>query len=460
VSLWDETQTKVVSIITDSSTERLATDSKVKGVSTGEWLPAGKLNMAAGAETPLLVDIAGNLKVRSQVLTDEGGFQDSFGGTTLGPTWTVVAGAGTSYSVANGLLVINGGTTANSEIVISRELDYLPIRLYCDALISQRIANQDIYIEFADNAVPASDTQYARYHFNGTNSQIVLCETQAHTGTGGQESATVTTIKTSVEGDFIINMSETSTNFSYGNDVQDLREAVAEFSDKVPDIYAKMWVRFRIKNGAIAPASSTSLSISNVKLANYNRLEIGTMDEGEPVKVKIVKFPTGNLGGYVDDEVTYNIEQSKAFFVTGNFTTLAGNATMSVLITTPAAPVFINIRDMSSNITKSGNADPCLLRFWGDATVSANGSAVTAFNNNRNSAAVATVAVYTGPTITGTGTKLIEYVAHTDWETYMAPSYTSPFKLILKQNGKYLFQIVNTSNQPVTLTWFLFWMEE
>lgn len=159
------------------------------------------------------------------------------------------------------------------------------------------------------------------------------------------------------------------------------------------------------------------------------------------------------------DEVTNAIDLGKAWWATGNYAVLGASSTFTILLTTPATP-HVHLRDITVNIAKSGNTDPTLVRLWGSATTSANGTGVTTFNANRDLDYASTVSVYTGPTITSTGTKLIEYVAHTDWETYVAPSYTSPFKIILKHSAKYLVQFYNTSNQPVNYTWFLFWMEK
>jgi len=201
-----------------------------------------------------------------------------------------------------------------------------------------------------------------------------------------------------------------------------------------------------VRNDAGTALAGTTLDYIPLTTDNKGKLYVNATLSGFP-------------NGYVDNEVTWCIEQGIAFWATGNYTTIAGNGTLTILIITPASP-FCNMRDMTVNITKSGNTDPCLLRLWEGATTSASGSSVTAYNNKRDSATAATTTIFTSPTITTTGTKIIEYVAHTDWETYMAPSYTSPFKVILKVSTKYLFQIVNTSNQPVTLTWQLFWLEE
>jgi len=166
-----------------------------------------------------------------------------------------------------------------------------------------------------------------------------------------------------------------------------------------------------------------------------------------------------SISTYLDNEVTYSIEQGKAYISTGSYATLAANSTMTIMITTPATN-YIHMRDMTVNITKSGASVATLARFWGSSTTSTAGTSNPIYNLNRVTTNTSNVLIGIDPTITSTGTKLMEVVTHTDWETYLAPSYTSPFKWILKQNTKYLLQLVNPSNQAITFTWFLFWLEE
>lgn len=170
-------------------------------------------------------------------------------------------------------------------------------------------------------------------------------------------------------------------------------------------------------------------------------------------------FPPGATVAAID-EVTNAIDGAYAYWATGNYATLSANSTFTILITTPNATKHVHLRDITVNIAKSGNTEPTLVRLWGSTTTSASGTSVGAFNANRDVDTAPLTTIFTSPTVTSTGTKLIEYVAHTDWETYVAPSYTSPFKIILKHDAKYLVQFVNTSNQPVNYTWFLFWMEK
>lgn len=298
LTLTDKSQ---MTNITDGTTEATVDikDTSGKGLNTinllrssGTYLPFVETEdfLLAGETYPPISNADGIQEVRSAILTDEGSFYDSFPGTTLAPAWTVVQGAGTSYSVSNSQLILNSGTTANSEIVVSLELDYIPVKLYIDANISQRIANQEICFGLCDSPDSSLVTQYARWYFRGTTDTVAICETQSHTGTGGKQTTNVVVNSTAVSQDFLVSLTEDRASFSKGTNNPFSMEIVAAHMDELPNPYTPLYVRFRIKNGAIAPASNTQFIIDLVKVTNYNMLEVGNTGSGQSIATQLLGF--------------------------------------------------------------------------------------------------------------------------------------------------------------------------
>ena len=117
----------------------------------------------------------------------------------------------------------------------------------------------------------------------------------------------------------------------------------------------------------------------------------------------------------------------------------------------------IHLKDVSVNVLKNAAAGNTQFQLFEAVTVSANGTAATIFNNNRNSSITPGFSAYTTPTVTGTGTQLIGYLTHNDWETYVAPSYTNMWEIILKTNTKYMLRFFNNTNQSNVFT-YLYWL--
>jgi hypothetical protein len=136
--------------------------------------------------------------------------------------------------------------------------------------------------------------------------------------------------------------------------------------------------------------------------------------------------------------------------------TVASGATYDVLIITGTTKE-IHLKDVSVNVLKNAASGNTQYLFFGDVVTSNNGTSLTVFNNNRRSAITPDFTAYHTPTITSTGTSLLGYLTHSDWETYVAPSYTNTWEYVLKTNAKYLLRFYNNTNQSNTFT-FLYWL--
>ena len=508
-------------IITDSNNaNRLAVDNKNSGGNvnaTSTIMTDYSPNPAAivdGSDMPLYSDPAGNLEIRGQTLSDEGSLRDDFsgsalytaltgtmtftasstsilgvgtlfmtevspqmyikkstdsetlfvrvtevisdtelvlasnyGGTTASTTgvasfWrtkTMTSGGGNITVSSSKVNLISGTTNANEQEIIY-DGDYGPFTLTFNMTLSQRIANQITTVGFSSEGY----AKRAWLVFDGTNNQIVKFATSSSTAEietqsvylpSGANTSTVNTYKIEVR---------KSVCSLYING-----QFVCSNSLHIPGPYDRMRVYASITNQGTV--TTTTASIDYILFSNWDVTEVDSDFNGTPLAVSV----TGDV-----NEVTQAINLGISYIATsGAIITIAANTIVDILMVTPATPLM-HLRDISVNITKSGAAVPTNVYLSEGATVSANGTQITPINNHRNSVNTSNMLIYSGATVTNLGTRLIAYVTHTDWETYVAPSYTTPFKLILKPSTKYIFRIDNPSNQAITMTWFLFWMEK
>lgn len=164
---------------------------------------------------------------------------------------------------------------------------------------------------------------------------------------------------------------------------------------------------------------------------------------------------TGNLAGvdadtkglYTIDVAHARLHAGKSF--TANMTgTLGVAGVLDVLLITPTTAECHFTLEFISNGEYKGE-------LYEAATTSANGSAVAVYNRNRNSATTSTMAVYTGPTVTATGTTLIYQMLIGSGKTSGTERSSSEFEM--KTGGtKYLLRLtsaVASNNYCLLLNW-------
>lgn len=277
---------------------------QAQGKSFADFVPNNSVQFALNEIHTLLTDIKGALVVRGQVLTDEGSVYDPFAGSALSADWTKSEGTGTSVAVANSVCILTAGTTAGSKVSIDREFDFPPITLDVFATISQRIANQDIYIGTGDNSAPeGSDTMFARFHFYGTDNTLVSCETQSSTDTGGNEGKNTQKIlplrlTTAQQLHYKIISNAKTVRFYVGLTGDEL-VLIDQHSIEIPDPYTIMYGGARIHNG-ITPATSTTVTIDTVVVSNNNIVDItgeitGDVSIDQDIKASVVNSSSTNL---------------------------------------------------------------------------------------------------------------------------------------------------------------------
>ena len=194
-----------------------------------------------------------------------------FSGAALPSGWTIASiGPGQSVSVASSVLSIVCGTGASEEVIVRCTVPItLKFLVRFVAMISQRIANQNIYFE----VVNASGTTYARYDFNGTTATTAQCVT-ANEGTANT-ALSVTCPTTASYGLFDI-FADTNDVFfsSIASNSNSAKSGVAKFDRNalIPD--EQYYVQVRALNGATPPASSTTVSIDAVCLQDMTGLNV------------------------------------------------------------------------------------------------------------------------------------------------------------------------------------------
>lgn len=194
-----------------------------------------------------------------------------------------VTQAGGGYSVASGQLTITSGVTSGGGVIIGRIMDYGPLVYRARLSISQRVANNETRIGFAEPVTVTQPRWTARFIADGTVNTTIKCESSRNPTTAPSVAETETTIVT------IPNGGNTSQLLDYR--IEQLTESVkfyisgvlvAEHSKVMPAQSDVMVASVRSFNTAV-PASSTSVVVDFLTVKNHNKLEIGVMSETEKI---------------------------------------------------------------------------------------------------------------------------------------------------------------------------------
>jgi hypothetical protein len=187
-----------------------------------------------------------------------------------------VVGAGTTVAISGGYATITAGTTATSIAEIERDVDILPLVKETEIRISQRIANQDIYLGFYDES--ATTKYWAWFQFTGVNTDVVICETAfsrsgAPTATD-KETTTVAIplgLYTTAFNKYRIEVTVDSVRFLINGVVVAIHKKIVM---RPVDILTST---LRCVNGT-TPASSTTIDLNYDYVNNFNKVSVGFSD--------------------------------------------------------------------------------------------------------------------------------------------------------------------------------------
>jgi hypothetical protein len=197
-------------------------------------------------------------------------FRDDFAGVALNPAiWSSAIGVGHNLTVAGGELNIASGVLPNTETVVKSLVSFaVPNRVWFIARASQRIANTEMYLEICD---ATNDGQIARFLLDGTVATSVKVDAfNANVSAG----FTVVT-KTTSAGDAIFEIQLGNDEVVFGDrpvDTTTSRTTLMVRSRNVPDPVDQYIVQIRVKNLAVAPASSSTLTVGAVVAQESNEL--------------------------------------------------------------------------------------------------------------------------------------------------------------------------------------------
>jgi len=122
--------------------------------------------------------------------------------------------------------------------------------------------------------------------------------------------------------------------------------------------------------------------------------------------------------------------------------------TMDILIVTPNTTKWAHL------VFEVENESECAMGLYEAVTASNNGTGLTEFNRDRNSATAATVAVFHTPTVSDTGTQI--YGWHSGSGRGNGSNDRAKNEFILKQNTKYLLRCTATAAGWIAarLSWY------
>ena len=252
-------------------------------------------------------------------------FRDDFPGSALdvGNWQTVQTGSGQTITVSNSTLSIAAGTTIDAETIIRSLLAYtIPFRVMFIFMLSQRIANQEFYLEITN----AAGTMLAQWLLDST-----VATSGKHNSVNADTAGTATAVTISTTASYAIAELELFPDEVYFHsrpaDNTGVRTVSAVRTRLVPDPNELYYIQIRAKNKTTAPASSTTLSVDAVTVQDIAELtaEItagrGSMIGSQAIAVQAVGGTIGTVSAV---------------------TTVAAVTTVSTVSTVTAAQIHAN----------------------------------------------------------------------------------------------------------------------
>lgn len=213
------------------------------------------------------------------------------GGTGAGVVSQVATttGTGATISVASGALTMALGTNTSATTYITRPVSDGPLIASLSTTISQRVANQDIYIG-AETTLPTPQS-FARFHFTGTTNTQVITET-GYNPTGAptsseQETNTITLpagATTAASNDYRIEQQADAINFSINNVL------VATHTKRIPHVTneGQNAFTFGIRGVNSGSVTNTNLVVDYMYAKNFDRVDTYQSTPGTGTNSQIV----------------------------------------------------------------------------------------------------------------------------------------------------------------------------
>lgn len=333
-------------------------------------------NATTATFQPIQFDARGRVETHSTVLTDEGSFRDSFSGSALDASWT----ASGSTTVTAGNLTIPSGTAAGTQTV-SHVADYGPFVISTKLSISQRIANQTVFVGVRDNLT--APTIRSEFNFTGTDNTQAQCITQTSADAGNTQTTTFTLPKnqvTSTSLEYSIEVTAQQVNFLVGGVV------VCTHKDSVQDPYGNYSYVYGLTNAATV--TNTNIVVEWANFLNVNRLEVSNVFKGQKLEVDNIQVEDSSHATYRAAVVTLNAANNPT-----DIFTITGSATKTIRVRkigiegTQTTASYANVLVLKRSTANSGGTSTLLTNVPMDSD---------------NAAATATVRSYTANPTLGT----------------------------------------------------------
>jgi hypothetical protein len=248
--------------------------------------------------------------------------------------WDVVTGSGHSVSVTGGNLVVTTGTTINTETSLTtKEYFTAPFKAAFGFQISQKIANQDFFMELVavkDDGT-LDETAVASWRVSGTDSTTTtVARVETRNGQPARSQSgniTVATQTTAAIYEIVLESDEV-TFHNKGADSSSAKTVSVVRNSVAPDPNYKYKLRYRIANTGTAPASTTTVTAGFVTAVDYTEILVeltgatGTTLGSSSLPVNIT---SGNIGGTVSLQASSSVAGTSIAKVNAAATT---NATL------------------------------------------------------------------------------------------------------------------------------------
>lgn len=255
-------------------------------------------------------------------------FREDFPGSALGSKWSIVQqGSGHTISVANSALSISTGTTPNTEtILLLNEPFTVPSKVFFIVYLSQRIANQEFYLEVVD----ASGQHVAGVLFDGTSATTAKRFTTNNGTTNGP--TTWTTLSSSSYSAYEIELyTDEVIIANRATDSQNIRSYQTVHTRLIPDPNLTYYVRLRAKNLSTAPASSTTLYVDAIVVQDVQELlaEISGGNGSAALNQSLPVYVLNGLTTYGYNRLVFNTDSTSPLGANATFTGSSRDTTAS-----------------------------------------------------------------------------------------------------------------------------------
>lgn len=232
---------------------------------------------AAGASVTMkTIETAGVHTPYQVVGSMEKKFRDSFTGASLDSTkWDYVSSPGASVTVSGGNLTFASGTgISENPYILSKEYFAVPFRIAFNLTLSQRIANQSLYVEVVSvNGSGTPDGLHeAGWVFDGTT----VTQAKYSVANGGLAAlvSSASTIPTTAGSGFYEIEAFADEVWFHGSTIDSTGARANSYrrQQQIPDPNANYKIKISWLNGGTAPASSTNAIFQFIAAQDYQEL--------------------------------------------------------------------------------------------------------------------------------------------------------------------------------------------